>query len=39
MDKSKVARFFCSNCDPGIPNPGIGVVPIPGFRDYKNFVK
>jgi len=22
-----------------IPNPGIGSVPIPGFRDYKNMSK
>jgi len=24
------------DCNPGIPNPRIGGVPIPGFRDYKN---
>jgi len=27
------------DCNPEVPNPGIGDIPIPGFRDYKNLLQ
>jgi len=35
----RIENGVVDNCNPWIPNPGIGDVPIPRFQDYKNLSK